>query len=307
MRIDVLNRRWGGPDGAPDGMSMAASYLAWTLCGMGHDVTGYVAGALEPPWKHPRMKWTHRGNLATPDDWTADLVISTISGVWRRTAVAARGAGAEGRCVFWHHYGGLPPGFGCRLATLTPMDVPADWSSAMVLPPSSWAAEGGGQPTGSEVLIPGTGRMKGGLCSVAVARLCPDLRFLVLPGRSGHSDLVPWKPLKNAELVTGLMPPAAFLARAGAVLSPTKAESYGLTLLEAAVRGIPVVCSDLPGPRAACNGSAVYLPESAPPEAWAKELRAAIASPPPPRVLPYYKEVALRVVWQHERARQAVG
>ena len=74
-----MARRWGGPEGGPDGMACAVAFLAWTLCEMGHDVRGYVGAVGPPPWQHPRMEWIGRVPLYAPDAFDADLTISTIS------------------------------------------------------------------------------------------------------------------------------------------------------------------------------------------------------------------------------------
>jgi hypothetical protein len=294
VRIDVLAKRWGSPAGAPDGMAMAASFLAWTLCELGHDVRGYLATPQGPPWVHPRVQWCVRPQLDRPDDWSADLVITTIAGVWRRTAAAAGAAGATRRLVYWHHFGGLPEGFGCSLAAPPAIERVGAWRRTLVLPPSSWAVEAGGPAPGGEIVVPGAGRPKGGHIALEVARACPELRWLVLPGRSGPSDVAPWCQLPNAE-VAGPLEPGAFLARARAVLSPTFAEVHPLTLVEAAVRGIPIVCSDLPGTRAAAH-CATFLPVSAPAAAWAAALRGALARPAPRLCLPPYAEVVATAV-----------
>jgi hypothetical protein len=73
MRVDILARRWGGPDGGPDGMAVAASFLAFTLCQLGHEVRCYTAAAGDAPWRHPRATWHVRPSLVSPDDATADL------------------------------------------------------------------------------------------------------------------------------------------------------------------------------------------------------------------------------------------
>jgi len=79
MRIDLLARRWGGPDGGRDGMSIAVSFLAWTLAELGHTVRCHHAEGTAPPWQHRCVTWLARALLITPDDWTADLVITTIN------------------------------------------------------------------------------------------------------------------------------------------------------------------------------------------------------------------------------------
>lgn len=52
---------------------------------------------------------------------------------------------------------------------------------------------------------------------------------------------------------------AAILGTARALLFPSRAEGFGLPLLEAAALGVPVVCSDLPVARELLGTNAVYL------------------------------------------------
>lgn len=269
MRIDVLARQWGTPEGAVNGMAMAAEFLACTLRELGHQVR----------------------QLAAPDGWGADLIITTIHPHWRRTAAAARASGAIDRLVYWHHSGGVPEGHGAILAAPPAIGPHPGWSRHVVLPPSSWAAEAGGTCTGTEILVPGAGPAKGGHVALAVAKLCPDLRFYVLQGRSSQQDRAAWMHLPNAELARGLVAPADFLARARAVLAPTRFEVHPLLLVEAAVRGIPIVCTSLPSTRAAAGDQAVYVAINASPEEWMIGLASAIACPPVKLKLRPYADV----------------
>jgi hypothetical protein len=269
MRVDVLARTWGSPTGGSNGMAIAAAFLACTLAELGHSVR----------------------RLAEPDGFHADLTITTIAPTWRRTLAAGTAAGALDRLVYWHHAGGLPAGGGAILAA-PPAIAPAEgWARHVVLPPSSWAAEAGGERTGDEIVVASPGPAKGGHVALEVARLCPDLRWLCLRGRSSPQDQAPWRALPNAELAPGLLEPLAFLARARAVLAPTRFEVHPLLLVEAAVRGIPIVCTDMASTRAAAGDSAFYVPLAAPPETWASALRVALALPLPRLCLRPYAEV----------------
>ncbi len=276
-RVDVLSRRWGGPEGGPDGMAVAAAYLAHTLEALGHTVR----------------------RLPGPiPDFTADLTITTLQPQWRRAAQAAQDAGACNRIVYWHHHGGLQPDYGCLQAGALASGAP------IILPPSSWAVEAGGECTGSDILVPGAGAEKGAHVARQVAERCPDLRWYVLRGRCSNEDVAAWRPLA-AEVAPGEVSAASFLARARAVLAPTRFETYGLTLVEAAVRGIPVVCTDLPGTRAALGDSAIFVPIDAAPSIWAFALQTALASPLPRLVLPPYREVVAAALEQLQHRRAA--
>jgi hypothetical protein len=304
VRIDILAKRWGGPDGGPDGMAVATAFLAWTLCELGHDVHAYTT-APPPAWAHRRLEWRPRANIDKPDRFDADLVITTVSAVWRRSATAAAAAGALLRLVYWHHHGDPPDGMGGLLAAPPATRPTAGWSRAIMLPPSSWAVEDRGTRGGSEVLVPGIGRAKGGPVSLEVARTCTDLRFHVLPGRGGELDAAPWRALPHATVAAGLVPPPEFLARAAAVLSPTRAEVHPLALVEAAVRGIPIVCTDLPSTRAAAMGAATYLPWDAPSWKWVLALRDALVRPVEPIDLPPYALTVAAAIEQLAARRAA--
>lgn len=250
-------------------MAIAAAFLACTLGDLGHEVR----------------------RLEAPSGFDADLVITTVSPTWRRVSEQAVAAGAQARVVYWHHAGGVPEGRGCTLAAPPSIPPHGGWSRHVVLPPSSWAAEAGGERTGGEILVPGCGPAKGGHIARAVAALCPGLRWYVLRGRSSAMDRAAWVGLPGAEVAQELVEPAQFLARARAVLAPTRFEVHPLTLVEAAVRGIPIVCTDMPSTRCAAQGSAIYVPMSAPPEAWAEALRAALDRPLPRLRLRPYREI----------------
>ena len=284
MRIDVIARGWGSPNGGPNGMAIAAAFLVETLADLGHKVR----------------------KLRAHDGFDADLIISTASSIWRRTAAAAVEAGATDRTVYWHHAGGVPPGAGCVLAAppSVPMQ-PSGWSRHIVLPPSSWAAEAGGECTGSDIIVAGAGPAKGGHIALEVARLCPDLSWYVLQGRSAPADRLPWRSLPNAEVAVGIVEPSHFLGRARAVLSPTRFDVHPLLLVEAAVRGIPVVCTDMTATRCAAGPNAHYLPAKSPASEWAYALRKALERPMPKLRLRPYRQVVADALTEMTQGRAA--
>ncbi len=235
-------------------MAIAAAFLACTLVELGHQVR----------------------RLSQSDGFDADLVITTIQPRLRHAVAAAQAVGALDRLVYWHHAGGVPAGRGCTLAAPPSIGPQPGWARHVVLPPSSWAAEAGGECTGQEILVAGAGPAKGGHVALAVAQRCPDLRWYVLRGRSAPQDREPWRALPGATVADEVVEPAHFLARARAVLAPTRFDVHPLLLVEAAVRGIPIVCTDMPATRCAAGDSALYVPMSAPPSEWASALRQAL-------------------------------
>lgn len=281
MKIDVLARVWGSPSGASNGMAIAAAFLACTLAELGHQVR----------------------RLSAPDGFSADLLITTISPTWRRMVLAASAAGARDRLAYWHHAGGVPDGEGCLLAAPPVIGPQPGWARQVVLPPSSWAAEAAGECTGTEIVIAGAAVAKGGHVALAVARLCPDLRWYVLQGRSSMADRAAWSGI--AEVAPGIVPPAELLARARAVLAPTRFEIHPLLLVEAAVRGIPIVCTDLPATRCAAGESAIYVPMHAPADDWAAALRTALERPLPRLRLRPYADVVQDAIAGLEMRRAA--
>ena len=306
MRIAILARRWGGPNGGRDGMAIASAYLAWTLAELGHEVCCYAPEGAAPPWEHPSVEWVHRRPLVAPDDWSADLAITTIAPAWRRTVIAAQQAGACDRLVFWHHHGPVPPGHGCVLARVAPGPPAPGWSHELLLPPASWALYEGDEPTGRAIVVPGVSRAKGGNVALAVAEQVTDLPWYVLPGRATEQELAPWRALPHATVALPGLPPSVWLAQARAVLSPTRAETYGLAMAEAAARGVPIVTSDLPGPRFALGDVVRCLPVDATPAEWAAALYAALEQEPRRLRLPPYADVVTGALSSLPKATQPV-
>jgi len=304
--IVILARRWAGRDGSRDGMSVAASYLAWTLAEMGRHIRCLIPAGKQRPWSHDLVEWAELRPEPTPKELRGELVITTIAPTWRRVVVAAQRAGCVERLVYWHHHGPIPPGYGCTLARVAPGPPASGWSRELVLPPASWALYEGGEPTGRAVVVPGLSHAKGGDVALAVARLMPDLPWYVLPGRASEQELGPWRKLPHATVALPGLPPAVWLAQARAVFSPTRAETYGLAMAEAAARGVPVVTSDLPGPRFALGDVVRSLPPNATPTEWAAALYAAMHQEP--RRLqpqPYPDVVAGALATLPERPRPA--
>lgn len=278
MRIEIVARLWGTSEGGPNGMAIATSFLADTLAELGHDVHGGAAPKFD-----------------------ADLTVTVVSPTWRRTAATAAQAGALGRLVYWHHASGVPDGYGAMLAT--PPSVPTvepskGWARQITLTPSSWAAYAGGDCKGGEIVVSGAGPAKGGLIALQAARFLPGKRWLVLRGRSSQQDRDAWREIAGAEVTAGVMPPGPILDRAALVLSPTRFDVHPLLLVEAAVRGIPVVCTDMAATRAAAGPHATYVPMNAKPEVWADAVRRALDTRPPKLVLPPYRDVVSQALEQ---------
>ena len=202
----------------------------------------------------------------------------------------------------------MPPGCGAILARVAPSPERArGWSRELVLPPASWALCAGGERTGAEIVVPGVSRAKGGAVALQVARLIPELRWTVLAGRASEAELQPWREFGATVLPPGVAP-EAWLSRARLVLSPTRAETYGLAMAEAAARGIPVVTSSLPGPLFALGDAATYLPTDAPARAWVEAVQGALEAQSvrlQPQAYPEVVERALSLGTPRRDARRA--
>ena len=98
----------------------------------------------------------------------------------------------------------------------------------------------------------------------ALAQARPDVPFLGVLGGYGVQDV---RDLPNVTVVPhGDMGPV--WERTRVLLVPSRHESYSMTGVEAATRGIPAVAADLPGVREALGAGAVYVDD----DAWAGAL-----------------------------------
>lgn len=66
---------------------------------------------------------------------------------------------------------------------------------------------------------------------------------------------------------------AALVSGARAMLCPSRAEGFGLPAVEAAARGVPVICNDLPVYREIIGGTPIYLKETSGYQ-WSNAIRA---------------------------------
>ena len=276
------------------------AHLACVLADLGVAVDCHLSPGASAPWTREGVRWVDRPGMSAEDWVGAGLAITSIAPAWRQTAISAQRAGASARLIYWHHHGPIPPGAGCvlaRVAPAAPGDKPTKgWAREIVLPPSSWALVAGGERAGASIVVPGASKSKGGPLALAVARRITDCPWYVLPGRANARDLAPWRELSHVAVAPPGLQPDVWLAQARLVLSPSQAETYGLAMAEAAVRGIPVVSSDLPGPRRALGGSALFVGLGAPVAAWVAAVRQGLADGLPRLSLPSYPEVVIQAL-----------
>lgn len=110
-------------------------------------------------------------------------------------------------------------------------------------------------PGGTGILLVNPTPDKGSATFWGLALTNPDLEFLTVRGGYGTPDLMdlpntqvlPHGPLDDVWPQTRLL------------LLPSRHESYAMTAVEAAHRGIPTLASDLPGVREALGDGALYI------------------------------------------------
>jgi glycosyltransferase involved in cell wall biosynthesis len=116
-------------------------------------------------------------------------------------------------------------------------------------------------------------------------------RLLVI-GRKGWADPALFRRIEvnpRVSLIQNLPDGdvAAILAGARGLLFPTFAEGFGLPPVEAALLGVPVICSDLPVLREVLKDYPVYLGPTDP-YSWGREIKLLADAParPEPRIVP---------------------
>ena len=259
MRLVVNATAYGDP---PGGAGLRARHLFGAL--KGHDLLFLLAGDT-PAWIAPEGAEVRRLPVRAGRPFDR----------WRRLDLPA-----EGDLLFTDHY---PAGPVPTVITLHDAGGPW-WRRALIRRHLRGAA--------AVVAVSGAVRDAWGVDAVVVpngvpAALCE--RAVPEPGR--HLLLVdPGPPHKGAETARGAARALGLelrevgrgarwlpqdelwdeMARAAAVLCPSREEGFGMVALEALALGRPVVCADLPAFRETCGDAAVY----AEPGAW----EAAVAS-----------------------------
>lgn len=122
---------------------------------------------------------------------------------------------------------------------------------AHVLHPPVWPAPRTG---GDAVTLVNLTPDKGSNTFYELAKANPDVQFLGVKGGYGKQDI---RHLPNVTIFDH-GPMDRVWDETRILLLPSRHESYSMTAVEAAVRGIPAVASDLPGVREALGAGALY-------------------------------------------------
>ena len=224
---------------------------------------------------HRTLQQLHRAGLriavlvhdTIPLDHPAFARAGTVDPFQRKLAAVSRFADLvihtteDARAKTQHHLaamGRVPAGVVANLGVPQPQPNMADLPPGFALTPPYFVALGTIEPRKNHALLLdiwdhfGTG---------------PDTpRLFIIGGRGwaapevfARLDALP--PDHPVKLLTGLSDPAvmAILAKAAALLFPSRAEGFGLPVVEAAALGVPVITSNLPVIKELLGDYAVYL------------------------------------------------
>lgn len=249
MRITALAISY--PPHRRIGAEVALHELCKHLAGRGHEVS-VVTTDKTPPGRVD-------GVVVTGRRTTDPQVVIAQGGL----GVLARRWFPRARHVVWAHNNQLPTLLDVRSAAAKGTTVVANTRhmrdvlrstigvDALVLHPPVWPAP----PTsGQKITLVNLTPDKGADVFWALAEANPHLGFLGVRGGYGKQII---KQLPNVEVLEH-GPMDRVWEQTRVLLVPSRHESYSMTAVEAAVRGIPAVASDLPGVREALGWGAVY-------------------------------------------------
>jgi len=171
-------------------------------------------------------------------------------------------------------------GFAGERLHVVPLGVPPRWPGAVERP--------AGVPELAFALVVGGNRPHKGLETLARAwRILGQARPLELVGAGAvdarFPSLAEWSRREQAQgtHMLGAVSPAALewlYANATLVLCPSRYEGFGLTLIEAAARGTPVIASDIPALRELGEGAACFV-AAGDARAWVDAVRSLAVDP----------------------------
>lgn len=113
-------------------------------------------------------------------------------------------------------------------------------------------------PTEGFVTLVNLNENKGGRLLDRMARMAPGMKFLGVRGGYARQYLSKAPNVRNVDSQDDMR---AIYRETAILIIPSASETYGRVGIEAAISGIPVVASDLPGIREAMGSGALYVPD----------------------------------------------
>lgn len=230
---------------------------AW-LVAAGHDVTVHAFLASSRGWEVDGVRVTTPGDRLEPLELArnADVVVGHCGDV----GTAGRIAHAADRpLVQLYHGGHRVPDPDARLVVFNSHASAAGvpWAGpSLVCRPWTDPAQHATTP-GDRVTLVNCSRDKGVMTAWRAALALPHLAFLGVRGGHGQ-QIIP--RAANFEVVHPVTDMRAVWSRTRVLLMPSHREAWGMVGVEALASGIPVIASDLPGPRESLGDAAVFLP-----------------------------------------------
>ena len=142
-------------------------------------------------------------------------------------------------------------------------------TASLVVHPPVWRKDLATEECGNALTLIGTGIDKGVDIFVRLANAIPDEQFLLV------TDDPPAEVPSNLEVLPRRHDIRSVYARTKLLLLPTRYESYGRVLVEAAMSGIPSVATDTPGIREAVEECATLV---GPGDDWETVVRASLTN-----------------------------
>lgn len=253
VTLDYPPHRWIGSEIATHEMLLA-------LAARGHDVR-VVA------WRVPYGEWEHDGiPVRTGGDAVREELASADVAICH-AELGARLRRFTGPKIGITHNARPPTASACRewpwallahnshtaAAQLAPMHTaphivvhpPVDWRR--------WQVDRSGADAITLVNVTGE---KGSDTFYELARRRPDRRWLGVIGGWGEPDI---RSMPGVEIVPHGVDMRSVYSRTRILLMPSEHESWGRVAVEAMSSGIPVIATDLPGPREAIGAGGVMV------------------------------------------------
>lgn len=253
VTLDYPPRRWIGSE-------LATHVMLSALSEAGHDVTVHCPTTSPDTWVHDGIPVVAGKTTTLAAVAEADLVVTHAElGRWLRRATGPRVAithNARGDVAAalqewdWDLV--------VHNANSTARDLAHARRSPYVVvhPPVDWRDWRTDRPTAEAITLVNVTGEKGADTFYALANRLPDRKFLGVLGGWGEPDI---RDLPNVELLEHGTDMHEVYARTRVLLMPSEHESWGRVAVEAMSSGIPVLATDLPGPREAVGDGGVFI------------------------------------------------